>query len=456
LLSYGLAAAVLLFLVGAAFWWAVSNSHSLSNEDLAEDQTPADIEINNSVSNKQIQEQVPSTNIDKSSPTNAKVPDADRTPIFNQGQASRQTQSAPPVKSPIISTIVLPLGSTRGAEPAKVFVLPEKTSLVHLQLKIENGHYLSYFAVVETVDGQQVWRGKALKSRGNDNARTVMITVLATRLTNPWPTTHLHSAVDRRAFAIHFDSYPFSAFLTSLLPSSTIFVRTEFTTLNYFNYYTEIEETFVRRRNKHLFLSPLDWALIEQWQERGIPLHIVIRSIESVFDIYDQQPPATRSIKSLFYCREEIEVQYEEWRRSQAGRSDGTPLVAAENTPFSVEAIKGHIDDAAATLKTNNLDCLSEDISRAVARLEELTANVTTDLETVDATLGDIEKLLDRAMLSNWDKTHLKTLEKEIAAQLRGYKSEMDVESYENTFQLMLLKRLREESGIPRLGLFYL
>jgi len=33
--------------------------------------------------------------------------------------------------------------------------------------------------------------------------------------------------------------------------------------LNYFNYFTEIEDAFVRRRAKHLLLSPMDWALIE-------------------------------------------------------------------------------------------------------------------------------------------------------------------------------------------------
>jgi len=51
---------------------------------------------------------------------------------------------------------------------------------------------------------------------------------------------------------------------------------------------------------------------------------------------------------------------------------------------------------------------------------------------------------------------HLKALEKEVAGQLRGYKADMDADAYKNTFDLMLLKRLREEAGIPRLGLFYL
>ena len=72
--------------------------------------------------------------------------------------------------------------------------------------------------------------------------------------------------------------------------------------MNYYNYYTEIEDTFVRRRAKHLLLSPLDWALMEVWQERGIPLHVALRAIESVFDAFDKKP-TTRTIKGLMFGR---------------------------------------------------------------------------------------------------------------------------------------------------------
>ena len=225
--------------------------------------------------------------------------------------------------------------------------------------------------------------------------------------------------------------------------------------MNYFNYFTEIEDTFIRRRARNLFLSPLDWALIEAWQERGIPLHIVIRSIESVFDVFDKQPAGTRSIKSLFYCREEVEAQFAEWSRSQAGKGRQTGDESQE-TEFSTDDIAAHILRSIATLEAISNDELCEDISRAVARLEELKSNLTDNFESIDGTLSDIEKLLERAMLTNWPKEHLKILEKETAAQLKAYKADMEPEAYKNTHHLMLLKRLREEAGIPRLGLFYL
>lgn len=224
--------------------------------------------------------------------------------------------------------------------------------------------------------------------------------------------------------------------------------------MNYYNYYTEIEETFVRRRGKNLFLSPLDWAMIESWQDRGIPLHVVIRSIESVFDVFDKQPPGTRTIKSLLYCREEIEAQYKEWSTSQTGSSSGES--SGENGDLSIESVREHIERTVETLRANERRELREDLDRAIQRLEELAGDLTGDFETIDKTLGDVEKLIDRAMLSHWEPTHLKTLQKEVADHLKGYKAEMDTDSYKSTFELMLLKRLREEAGIPRLGLFYL
>jgi hypothetical protein len=224
--------------------------------------------------------------------------------------------------------------------------------------------------------------------------------------------------------------------------------------LNYYNYFTEIEDAFIRRRGRHLLLSPLDWALIEGWQERGVPLHVVLRAIEDVFDGFEKQSNQNRTIKSLFYCREEVEAQFAEWTAAQVGaHDDGNEKIEHQ---FSREAVVEHIEKAIKTLQANRDENLCEDFGRAVARLKELLANLGDDFEYVDRTLYDIESFLDRALLTNSDKEHLKKLKKEVTAQLKLYKSAMDKEAYKNTFELMLLKCLREDAGVPRLGLFYL
>lgn len=226
-----------------------------------------------------------------------------------------------------------------------------------------------------------------------------------------------------------------------------------FSALNYYNYFTEIEETFIRRRGKHLLLSPIDWAMIEGWQQRGIPLHIVIRGIESVFDSYDKNP-GPRSIKGLLYCKEEVEAQFLEWSAMQAGKSnDGSNEGSPE---FSPGQIVKHIDAVIEQLEQVENKGLREDIERAVARLKQLAIDHSNDLRMADHSLSDIENLLEHALLTKLDSERLSQVETDVVEQLRPYKSQMDVEAYKQTSRVMMLKRLREEEGIPRLSLFYL
>ena len=91
--------------------------------------------------------------------------------------------------------------------------------------------------------------------------------------------------------------------------------------MNKSNYLLEASDLFLRRRGSTLNLSPLDWQTITEWETRGIPLRIVLRAINDVFDKYDMQPKnKKRQIKSISYCAEEIEASFEEWGKLQVGR----------------------------------------------------------------------------------------------------------------------------------------
>ncbi|HEY0051317.1 MAG TPA: hypothetical protein VGB68_18620 [Pyrinomonadaceae bacterium] len=232
--------------------------------------------------------------------------------------------------------------------------------------------------------------------------------------------------------------------------------------MNYFNYFSEIEETFNRRRGKYLFLSPLDWALIESWQERGVPLHIILRGIEKVFDGVDNQPKRRRSVKSLMYCREEIEAQYEEWLERQVGKSqtdgDGAAETEIETSLFSDENVKTHLENAAQSLTRAQAKAkgeLREVLLRVSARLAELEKSFN-DAENLESALGDLEHLIDAALLETADEKTLASLKAETDKLMAQYRGKMEKEVYDRTFDLMLLKTLREAAEIPRLSLFYL
>jgi hypothetical protein len=237
--------------------------------------------------------------------------------------------------------------------------------------------------------------------------------------------------------------------------------------MNYFNYFTEIEDAFVRRRAKHLFLSPIDWALMETWKQAGIPVHIVLRGIERAFDSHERKK-RKRSIKSLLYCQEEVEAQYAEWLESRVGENPNSAVeVDGNKTPFTSTRIREHLKESQDILKhlaaarvMNGTDTFSEALTRASELLKDLEIDFETDADANTRKLEDsltaLERMLNDALLTSVPVETVSTVMKELKAQFKPYKSHMDPEVYKQTVDNLLLKRLREREGVPRLSLFYL
>lgn len=242
--------------------------------------------------------------------------------------------------------------------------------------------------------------------------------------------------------------------------------------MNYFNYFTEIEDTFIRRRGKSLLLSPMDWALIESWKEMGIPLHVALRGIEQSFDSYESKP-RKRSVKTLFYCQEEVEAQFAEWLEAQLGANgegeDEADTADVEDRdsrlPFPRQSIIEHLAHARSALihirnERKRKDNFSDALERTVARLSELEKDFAgarrPDAEKLESDLTSLEKNLDDALVENTSAAELDKARAETEEQLSPYKSRMERATYEQTFANLLLKRLRERHGLPRLSLFYL
>jgi hypothetical protein len=234
------------------------------------------------------------------------------------------------------------------------------------------------------------------------------------------------------------------------------------TSLNYFNYFTEIEDAFVRRRGKHLFLSPLDWALMETWKQQGIPLHIVLRGIERSFDSYESRP-RKRTVKTLLYCQEEVEAQYDEWIEARVGASQQTDTADSDKTPFSASAVTEHLQRCQSELlrlsQSRKEDDLSEAFARAAALLQEIyedvSENSVLDTRRLEDSLTGLERMLNEAMLAVITSTELDALKSGVNDQLKPYRNQMEAAVYNQTFDNLLLKRLREQFAVPRLSLFY-
>ncbi len=245
--------------------------------------------------------------------------------------------------------------------------------------------------------------------------------------------------------------------------------------LNYFNYFTEIEETFIRRRGKHLLLSSMDWALIESWKEMGVPLFVALRGVDRAFDSFEAKP-RRRSVKTLMSCQEEVEAQFAEWQDSQIGSGanldNGNGLGTEESDidsslPFPRNAILSHLDRAnnelerqLAARKSISEDDFCDTLARTIERIKALRLDFENaarpSAERLEDSLSSLEQMLDKGLLEILAPEELAAVRSETEVQLKSYRARMDEAMYKQTFDNLILKRLREQNDIPRLSLFYL
>jgi hypothetical protein len=208
----------------------------------------------------------------------------------------------------------------------------------------------------------------------------------------------------------------------------------------------------------------MDWALMETWKQQGIPLHIVLRGIERSFDSFVSRP-RKRTVKSLLYCQEEVEAQYAEWVDARVGASSSESS-DLDKTPFSVEAINEHLESSRNALvqqaearREKQEDDLSEAMMRAAALLGEIeqdyAAGVALDTRKLEDSLTGLERLLNDSMLAVATASELETQRAVVKDQLKPYRNQMETAVYNQTFNNLLLKRLREQFAVPRLSLFY-
>jgi hypothetical protein len=205
----------------------------------------------------------------------------------------------------------------------------------------------------------------------------------------------------------------------------------------------------------------MDWALMETWQQQGIPLHIVLRGVEKSFDSYEARP-RKRTVKTLLYCQEEVEAQYAEWVEARVGAATGAAEPESDKTPFSFAAISEHLQRTRNTLtelaKSRN-DDLSEALTRAAALLvdieKDFASGATLDTRKLEDSLTGLERMLNDSMLSVAGASTLDDFKKGVKDQLKPYRAQMDAAAYKQTFDNLLLKRLREQFAIPRLSLFF-
>jgi hypothetical protein len=239
------------------------------------------------------------------------------------------------------------------------------------------------------------------------------------------------------------------------------------TTFNYFNYFTEIEEHFWKKRGAHLLVSPLDWAIVETWQKAGIPLPAVLKGIDRAFESWGRSKRAAggRQLKSLAYCVDAVLDAAAESQEASAGA--GPESGKARNAePFSRDELRKYFARNSARLRASadkrsaEKPALAERLHDTAARMDEAAAAIDTpgalDLEELERRLTVLEDKLTAALSADADEEAMLAVRREMDRSLAPYRRKMSAAQLGQLERQYLQKKLFEQMDVPRLSLFYL
>ena len=236
---------------------------------------------------------------------------------------------------------------------------------------------------------------------------------------------------------------------------------------NYFNYFTEIEEHFWRKRGAHLLVSPLDWAIVETWQKAGIPLEAVLKGIDRAFENFarSRRAAAGRQLKSLAYCVDAVLEAATQVQEARAGAGPESKSARPASEPFSREELRAYFQKNAGQLlaaaqERATIPDLSARLEQTAARLQELSplldSPAALDLEDLERRLTVLEEKLSAALAAAASEEALLQIRRELDRALAPYRRKMTAEQLAKLERQYTQKRLFESFDVPRLSLFYL
>jgi hypothetical protein len=203
------------------------------------------------------------------------------------------------------------------------------------------------------------------------------------------------------------------------------------------DYYRTIAAEFLQRRGGPLFLAPKDIALIAAWEERGVPLRVVLEGLERAFEYRKRKSLRTRGVP-LTWCERFVESAFAQHRDRQAG-APHRARPRAEKAGRARAAVRTFL--AAGGAAEPRLTGLLEEA------LEKLGAAAVDE-----ARLEAIDDEVDRLLWEKAEPERVEALKREARRHGGAPDGGPDPAAYART---MAVKEMREKMKVPYVSLFY-
>jgi hypothetical protein len=225
---------------------------------------------------------------------------------------------------------------------------------------------------------------------------------------------------------------------------------------SYFNYFTEIEEHFQRRRGTLLLLSPLDWALMETWKDAAVPLEAVLRGIDSTFEKWERRPRKTRKVNGLAYCAQEVLASAEAMKEASVGAPRRAKRDVRLDQSEVAKFLLRNAEQLDRILSPDSAKALAKETAQTLRSLAESMSHAAANMEDLERRLTVAEEKLFAALLAATPDEALLQVRAEADRDLIPYRSKMAAVQIEQLHKQYVHKRLFDQYRAPRLSLFYM
>lgn len=200
-------------------------------------------------------------------------------------------------------------------------------------------------------------------------------------------------------------------------------------------YFEAVEEIFVRLRGAPLLLSPADWQVARRWHRDGVPLDLIRRTLEEVFEKRKERGSKGK-ISSLRYCAPAVDAAWAELREMTA------PGERAEAPSLDLAV---RLENLAAALPDTLVD---RDAFRE--RLRALGG----DPRTIEERLAALDReMLDGAFRS-LDGDGRTEVDAAVEKTLGALSGRLPADEIERSRERLRTQVLRRRLGLPVLSLF--
>jgi hypothetical protein len=208
-------------------------------------------------------------------------------------------------------------------------------------------------------------------------------------------------------------------------------------------YLREVEDKFIEKRGTPFILSSEDVQIILFWFKRDIPLKVIKKGIEDVFEKL-QEKDKEKKVNSIKYCAQRIEELYKEekMKASRSWHSEGMQIDIPSSLDKNIKILKEFFKDK------DEFKGKEKNFIKKIENLKKL-----DNLDEIEDNLKKIEEKIIESYYNKIEKEEKEKLKKRVEENLSEEVKALPSIAKNSLIKMVIFENIKKEKNIPTISL---